>query len=193
MPSQREIDAVADILADERNDDLFADQIAELIIAALEDVQAKTNNLIIVGRFSFDGVSAYEAALGPFRTRAVAAARAVGERFAWDYKTRMGSGKYQFLPLHRTPQAAWDHVREREGYAKVKYGREDPHMPLATDVQHAVSEAMRWRHDPDDLSFWGPGCTCGLRNQARAGSGGQFLTEEPPLFASCLRHPGVIE
>lgn len=187
--SKRETDAVTAILSNPENDELSAEEVAERVISALDAARAATHNLIVVGRFSFDGVETFEAALGPLSTRAPAAARALGERFAWDYKTRLGSGMYQFLPLLRTPAAAWDHARARARKDEKPVGREDPHMPLEQDVQHAVSEAMAWRHDPDDLDFWAPACVCSLKNQARSGTGDQFQTEEPTPLARCFRHP----
>lgn len=136
---------VADLLARPDNSELSAEElgreVAETIISAYEEAQAKSYNLIVLGHFRLESDKSYVAAVGPLSTRAPMRARGVGERFAWDYKTRTGTGKYTLVPLVRDPSEAWDEARASQVKAVVQ-----------------AAEKAALSSDP-----FGPTCICGLR------------------------------
>lgn len=138
---------VADLLARPDNAELSAEElgreVAETIIGAYEEAQAKSYNLVVVAQFRLDDDQNYVAAVGPLSTRATQRARAVGERFAWDYKTRTGQGKYSLVPLVRDPNQAWDEARASQVRAVAP-----------TPERAALSS------DP-----FGPTCICGLKSE----------------------------
>lgn len=160
MPA-REVKAVADVLSDPENAELSAEEVAEKVIAAYEGVQASTHNLIVLGHFRLSETESYVAAVGPLSTRAVARARGVGERFAWDYKTRTGTGKYVLVPLVRDPNQAWDAARA----AQIEVIKEWTGFSLSRDP-------------------FGPVCLCGLPEHPRFNSLGDAAQLACPL------HPG---
>jgi hypothetical protein len=141
-------EAAANLLAREGNESLSAEDLAEelarevteTVVSAYEEIQSKAYNLIILGHFRISETESFAAAVGPLSTRAPMRARGMGERFAWDYKTRKGTGKYVLVPLVRNPNEAWDEVRAQQVQA-LKDG------PL----RGALS-----------LDPYGPACVCGL-------------------------------
>lgn len=157
MPS-RATRAVADVLSDPENAELSAEEVAEKVISAYEAAQAATNNLIVLGHFRLEDDSSYVAAVGPLSTRATARARGVGERFAWDYKTRRGTGKYVLVPLIRDPNQAWDEARA----AQVDTIKEATGFALSADP-------------------FGPVCLCGLPEHPRYNSLGDAAQLACPL------------
>lgn len=161
MPSSAAIKAVASVLGDPGNAELSAEEVAERAIAAYEAVQAKTHNMIVLGHFRLSETESYVAAVGPLSTRAQAAARGVGERFAWDYKTRKGTGKYVLVPLIRNPNEAWDEARSMQ-------------------VEAVREAATRGALSSDP---YGPACTCGLPEHPRYNSLGDLAV------LMCPRHP----
>jgi hypothetical protein len=178
---------MADLLADPENEGLTAEELGERAIDLLDSLRAKTQNLIVVGRFGFED-TLFEAALGPLSTRAPVAARELGQRFAYDYKTKVGHGVFKLLPILRTPAAAWDYARQQVTPAP-KGARENPHLPLQEAVQRQISEAMAWEPNPDVLKSLRPACTCALRNQVKSSTGSRFQTGPTPVMAPCARHP----
>lgn len=149
MPSQGEIRAAAKILSDPENDSLTAEEVAERVIAAYEEEHSRTHNLIVLGHFRLSETESYVAAVGPLSTRATARARGVGERFAWDYKTRKGTGKFVLVPLIRNPNEAWDEAR-RASVEAISTSR------LAYELGGGSLS-----RDP-----FGPACVCGLDREA---------------------------
>lgn len=147
MASQREIKAVAKVLGSDENGELSAEEVAERAIEAYEEEHSKSHNLIVLGHFRLNETESYVAAVGPLSTRAPARAREVGERFAWDYKTRRGTGKFTLVPLLRDPKTAWDSVRPK---AAVPAG----------EVREAFIASPSLSRDP-----FGPTCICGLTDQ----------------------------
>lgn len=142
----------ADLLSRDSNAEISAEELAielaeetvSAMISAYEEIQAKSYNLIVLGHFRLNEEESYVAAVGPLSTRAHQRARGVGEHFAWDYKTRRGSGKYVLVPLIRNPNEAWDHLRKEQ-------------RPPA-EVQESLKRASALSLDPT-----GPACVCGLR------------------------------
>lgn len=140
--------AAADLLARDENAEKSAEDIAEEIseavteamVTAYEEIQAKAYNLVVVASFRLPEGNVHTAAVGPLSTRAKQRARELGERFAWDYKSRRGEGKYTLVPLVRNPNQAWDEARAQEVNA-LEY----------TVLRGALSS------DP-----FGPACLCGL-------------------------------
>lgn len=161
MPLPREIKAVATILSDPQNAELTAEEVAEKAIEVLDELRSKTDNLIVLGHFRINEDESYVAAVGPLSTRATARARGVGEHFAWDYKTRKGTGKFVLVPLIRDPREAWDHLRKEQ------------RPPL--EVQQAFGEMPYYATGVPYSSV--PACICGVK------------LEREQLIA-CPRHPG---
>lgn len=135
----------------------------EAIIEAVEDHQATTMRLLVVGQIQYDGSEeVYTVALGPYGARGVLSdpekfkkaaeastkAHEAGGRLAWDTKTQRGKGKYMVVPVFRTPRDAWDFYRDGDA--------------VRDDVEEIV-EAVPYEIVPP--------CTCGLR----PGSGHQAV------------------
>lgn len=142
MPLKREINAIAAVLADEANEDKTAEDIAEEIILALDELRSKSHRLAVIASYAWHpGEEPSLAVLGPFSTRAPAAARAVGEGMAGTAKG--GHGKWLLVPAYANVRAAWDAVRpdpdsERERALEAQLGgfyRQFPaaYTPLAGD------------------------------------------------------------
>lgn len=172
--------AAADLFAREANEENTAESLAEelseavteAMVSMYEEIQAKSYNLVVVSSFRL-AEEVYTAAVGPLSTRATQRARGLGERFAWDYKTRTGEGKYTLVPLVRNPHEAWDEAR-REGLQEF-----EKFLDSITPGVEATYEAMRfempdsvraritptWQADPDILGrLYGPACICALRS-----------------------------
>jgi hypothetical protein len=189
MPAQRAINAVASVLGDPENADLTAEEVAEKAIEAYEAEQAKTHNLIVLGHFRISETESYVAAVGPLSTRATARAREVGERFAWDYKTRRGTGQFVLVPLVRNPNEAWDEARlsqllEYEGQmGSVTPGIEPGYEPMRFDLPDEVRKRIT-ANEAVNESYYATGgpyevgltCVCALRS----------VREDKQI---CLRHP----
>lgn len=167
---------VADLLARESNSELSAEELAaevsEAAISTFEEIRAKTHNMIILGHFRLDGDRSYVAAVGPLSTRAVTAAREMGEKFAWDWRTKRGTGKFVRVPLIRDPHAAWDAARAATAI-------ETEQLDLGESLEDALSLNMS-----DELTHrYGPVCVCGLPDRPRYNSLGDLAS------SGCQRHP----
>lgn len=165
---------VADLLGRDSNSELSAEELAqevtEKIVSAYEEIQAKAYNLVVVASFCLEDGSVYTAAVGPLSTRAQQRARAVGERFAWDYKTRKGTGKFTLVPLVRDPSQAWDEARREllEEYhgvlQSVTPGVEASYEPMRFEMSTKIRNRIQadWQVDPEILlRKFGPHCLCG--------------------------------
>lgn len=176
--SQREIKAVANILSDPENEGLTAEEVAEKVISAYEEIHAATHNLIVLGHFRTSDTESYVAAVGPLSTTAPARARGVGERFAWDYKTRRGTGQFVLVPLVRDPAKAWDDARlsqllEYEGQmGSVTPGIEPGYEPMRFELPDAV-RARITANEATSEPYYASGtpynevgatCACGVRS-----------------------------
>lgn len=114
MALTREIKVVAAVLADEQNEDKSAEDIAEELIRALDDLRSKQNRLAVVANYAWkQGDEPSLAVLGPFSTRAPAAARGVGQGMAGTAKG--GHGKWLLVPAYASVRAAWDAVQPEPG------------------------------------------------------------------------------
>lgn len=160
--------AVAALLARESNEDSTAESLAEEIAEAMiesmidtyEAIQAKSYNLVVVASFALPEGDTYTAAVGPLSTRAKQRARDVGARFAWDYKTRTGSGRFSVLPLIRDPSEAWDEAR----------------AAAADLVSDSIPTGPVLSANP-----FGPACICGLPEHPRYNSLGDLADLVCPL------------
>lgn len=168
---------VADLLARESNAELTAEEVAaevsEAAITAYEEMRAKSHNLIVLGHFRLDGDRSFVAAVGPLSTRAATAAREIGERFAWDWRTKRGTGKFVRVPLIRDPHAAWDAARGA--------------TPLETeqlDLGGALEDALSLNMSDELTLRYGPTCTCGLRSAGRCQRHLERTTDGGPTRSS---------
>lgn len=150
MPARREITTLAKVLNDEINVNRSAEEIAEELIQVLDDLRSDTHRVAIVANYAWTGEESTLAVLGPFSTRAPAAARAVGEGMAGT--ARGGHGKWMMVPAYATVRAAWDAVRPTPG--------EEQERRLNATLGHVFGEHpglfRPWSH-------FGPVCCCGLR------------------------------
>lgn len=186
---------VADLLGRESNSDLTAEELADEITSTLvegyEEIQAKSYNLIVLGHFRLSETESYVAAVGPLSARAPQRARAVGERFAWDYKTRRGTGQFVLVPLVRDPARAWDDARLAEAGEYVHHlGSITPEMgePSYEPMRFELSDQIRarisadWQMDPETLTRKaGPHCLCGRYTFASTTILGDPVTPGCPL------------
>lgn len=150
MPPKREIKVLTAILADEQNQDKTAEEIAEELILALDELRVSTHRVAIVASYAWTGEEPTLAVLGPFSTRAPAAAKAVGEGMAGT--GRGGTGKWLRVPVYANAKAAWDAV-----------------MPTPDEVrERRLNEALGqvFADNGDLFNPWarfGPVCCCGVR------------------------------
>lgn len=193
--------AVADLLAREGNEALSAEQLAEEIateiVSQYEEIQAKSYNLIVLGHFTPGDGSYHVAAVGPLSTRATKRAKDIGERFAWDYKTRRGTGKFTLVPLVRSPNEAWDDARkgdydEYQAFmsTSVTPGVEPSYEAMRFEIPDEVRALIKadWHQDPDVIKRkYAPACTCGLSEKYIEGNKGYSKHGVP--IKDCQRHP----
>lgn len=111
MAPKREIQAIADVLNDPANDDRTAEDMAELVIKALDDQRAATHRLAVVANYCWwpQEDKPTLAVIGPFSTRATGAARAAGEAMAGS--VQRGRGKWMLVPAYANARAAWDAIK----------------------------------------------------------------------------------
>lgn len=190
-------DAAAALFAREDNENLTAEMLGEelaeavvdTVISSYEEIQAKAYNLIVLGHFRLDDDTSYVAAVGPLSTRAKMRAKEVGERFAWDYKSRRGTGKFVLVPLIRNPAEAWDDVRlaqliEYEGrMGSITPGVEPSYEPMRFELPDEVRARIASMEEANEPYYAtgepyekGLTCACGLVS-VRKGE------------AACPRHP----
>lgn len=187
-------DAVADLLSRDSNAETSAEELAmevsESIVSLYEEIQAKSYNLVIVSSFKLPDGGVHTAAVGPLSTRAKQRARDMGERFAWDYRTRRGEGKYTLVPLVRDPREAWDEARNAglEEYehhlSSVTPGVEVSYEPMRLDLPDAVRARITadWQMDPEILTRrFGPHCLCGRYTFVATTNLGDPVTKGCPL------------
>lgn len=151
---RRELTAVADVLSEQDNADRTADEVAEEVIRALDEVRAKTHRLAVVTTYRWrTDEEPVLAVLGPFSTRATGAASVVGSGMAGT--PQGGSGKWMLAPAYASARAAWDAVRPPDKEAR----------------RLAAFLASIRRANPDNPSVWDPllppgsgaTCCCGIR------------------------------
>lgn len=178
----------AEILGEE-----LAEAVVETVISSYEEIQAKAYNLIVLGHFRLDDDTSYVAAVGPLSTRAKMRAKEIGERFAWDYKTRRGTGKFVLVPLVRNPAEAWDDVRlshlmEYEGsMGSITPGVEPSYEPMKFELSDEVRARIASMEEASEPYYGtgkpyekGPACSCGIRIAFIKGQA---------KYATCPRHP----
>lgn len=185
--SKREIDAVASVLTDPENGDRTAEEVAELAIAALDDVRARSHRMLVVGQIRFQAQEAtHTVALGPFTSRGIldsqekfsravqggVAARTVGQQLAWDVKTGTGAGRFMLVPAFMRPRDAWDFFRPE------KVDEEAKQLTSKMLLEGGWREAKGAAELKADLDTWSaglwaeqspsePACTHGLKHEPR--------------------------
>lgn len=201
--------AAAALLARESNADITAEDLAEDISEAMTDTmvgmyevfEEKRCNLVVLGHFRLEDDTSYVAAVGPLSTNAPARARAVGERFAWDYKTRRGTGRYVLVPLIRDPHKAWDHIRKDlrppeavqeslKRMGSITPGVEPSYEAMRLNIldERRAEITADWQVDPEIYArTTAAGCTCGLSERYITGNRGYSKHGIPTM--KCARHP----
>lgn len=151
--SKREIEAVGKILTDPENSSRTGEEVAELVIQALDDVRSRTHRLAVVGQIQYGPQEAtHTVVLGPFSARGIldtpeklqrateggCAARGVGQQLAWDSKTGTGRGRFMLTPAFFKPRDAWDFFR---GPSKRD---SEPTNLLTAPPAHIAEAVKRW-------------------------------------------------
>lgn len=156
MIPRREVKALADVLSSEDNSEKSAEDLAEELIVQLDEIRGKCNRLAVVAnyRWSMDEKPTL-AVFGPFSTRGLSAARAVGERMAGT--PQGGSGKWMAVPCYATAKDAWEAIQppsERDIRMEELTDRIRRFLSWQSEVPRSVFD--RW-FDP------GPPCKCGMK------------------------------
>lgn len=172
-------DEQAEALADVEEDILD-------VIEAVEEHQATTMRLLVVGQVRYDGSEElHTVALGPYGARgtlsdqdkfkkaAEASTRAhdQGGRLAWDVRTGRGKGRYMVVPLLRTPRDAWDFYRAGSGVG------DDELEPVVQNIEASIRGSIL-----DEIL---PACTCGVRPES-----GHQSVQGVRVTRKCYRHVG---
>lgn len=152
MPLKRELTAVTQVLAEEENAERSAEEVAEAVIRALDEVRSEHNRLAVVVRHRWGTDGAWHmAVLGPVGVRQLSAAKALGEAAAFGLAASGGEGRYALVPAYPNPRAAWAEIKPpsradvlREQVARDIVARE-PGLSMWATGQQAV-----------------PTCCCGL-------------------------------
>lgn len=152
-----EIRAVADVLADEANDDRKPEEVAEAVIHALDEERGKKKRLAVVARYRWhEGDQHQLAVLGPFSTKGLSAARAVGERMAGTMQG--GQGKWMAVPCYWSARDAWDAIKPASA--------EDQAMDQAlVNIRRSIQEQQAVPMSMfDRWTQVGPTCCCGMKH-----------------------------
>jgi hypothetical protein len=139
------VDQLAKILTDPENAERTAEEVAQRVIDALDDLRSTTHRLAVVGQIRYGPQEdRHTVVLGPFRsplllrdeqrfeealTRPCTAARDAGRHLAWDSKTGRGEGRFMLAPAFLKPRDAWDFYRP----------------DMRADMQHITESIARWR------------------------------------------------
>ena len=140
----REVEQLAKILTDPENAARTAEDVAQRVIDALDDLRSTTHRLAVVGQIRHGPQEdLHTVVLGPFRSplllrdqerfretlaRPCAAARDAGRHLAWDSKTGRGQGRFMLAPAFIKPRDAWDFYRPEK----------------RADMQHITESIARW-------------------------------------------------
>lgn len=120
----------------------LATEIKIKVIEALEEIEAKKKQVVIVGQIHLpQREKPSVVALGPFGARAEKAIEAAGGSLAWDSRSSTGMGRYMVVPAFPSARAAWDHHR--------------------ASVQEIEQELLTMNEIQRTISY-GPVCECGL-------------------------------
>lgn len=185
--SKRENDAVKRVLADPTNDARSAEEVADLVIQALDEVRARTLRLAVVGQIAFPEApgTTHTVVLGPFSSRGLldtrekflkavdgpSGARTAGQDLYVDPKNRLGRGRFMLAPAFSTPRQAWDFFRP-----------EEPEVPRR--FQWIAESIQRWEAGGWREASLKPVCHCGIRERIHQTSVG------PAETGPCPVHPG---
>lgn len=182
--SKKENDAVAKILSDPANADRTAEEIADLVIGALDDLRARTHRLAVVGqiRLAEAPETTHTVVLGPFSCRGVldsrhkflraleggSAARTAGQDLAWDTKKGTGRGRFMLAPAFMRGRAAYDFFRQEE--------------PMPERFARITESIARWQAGAlaAQAAYTGV-CHCGIRPGIRQTSVGPAQTGPCPV------------
>lgn len=152
MPLKRELAAVTAVLADEANADRTADEVAEAAILALDEVRAQHNRVAVVVRHRWGPGDDYSiAVLGPYKTRAVAECRRMGEA-ACVTLAHPGDGMYALAPVYPSPRAAWEALKPPPRADVIR-----------AQIQEYLDRAVPG-HSLHDGCTSHPTCCCGVRS-----------------------------
>lgn len=150
--TSREVSALIPVLEDIANAERTTEELAELIIATLDDIRARNQRLAVIVQYTVDqGETLHHAVLGPFGTRSRSAATSAGEGII-GRPTQPGQGRFMLVPAYHSARDAW---------AAVTPTREERRK-----VALALAEARR----NSDWNPWlpgGPCCHCGLNTPHR--------------------------
>jgi len=108
MALVREVKALVPILSDEANMSRTAEELAALLVDALDDLRAKSPRIAVVVRHRWLETDQYSlAVLGPFGATAIKTPRQMGEEACYAL-AHPGDGAAVPAPMYPSPKAAWD-------------------------------------------------------------------------------------
>lgn len=186
--SKRESDAVAKILADPENSDRSAEEVADLVIGALDDVRAQYHRIAVVGQIRYTEApeATHTVVLGPFSSRSSLdsperfakalkgrlAARTTGQDLAIDPKTKTSMARFVIAPAFLRPREAWDFFRAEEWRDRLPRKRLE-------NIQETI---QRWEPGLWAEGAYGAVCHCGTRTERiHQTSAGPVLTGPCPV------------
>jgi hypothetical protein len=160
------------VLSDPENSSRTAEEVADLVIGALDDVRARTHRLAVVGQIAFPEApeTTHTVVLGPFSSRGIldtrekflkavagpSRARTVGQDLVADPKTGRGLGRFVLAPAFQRPRDAYDFYRAEEWRDRIPKER----------LENIQASVTRW-----EAGLWatevapGPVCHCGTHTE----------------------------
>lgn len=156
MALVREVKTLVPILSDPDNESRTAEELAALLVDALDDLRAKSPRIAVVVRHRWLDTDDYSlAVLGPFGARAHGRAREMGEAACFAL-AHPGDGRAVPVPAYASPRDAWAVLKPPSAADQLK-------AQVAADVA-AWSPGSIWEGDDSDLRR----CSCGVGHVSRA-------------------------
>lgn len=155
---KRETAALVPVLVDPENENRSPEEVAELVIAALDEVRAKHNRLAVVGQLTWGSETPHTVVLGPFSTRGLAVAREQGARLSVP-GSQPGAGRFMLVPAFTTARAAREHFKPADELSERR-------------LEKLLADVYRWAPGlwANEMST-GPVCRCGVRRLDRRDTG----------------------
>lgn len=190
--SARETAAVAAILTDPENQNRTAEELASIVIEALDETRAQFHRVAVVGQIRFPEApgTVHTAVLGPFSSRSRLdsperferalrgrlAARTIGQELAVDPKTKTAQARFIIAPAFLRPRDAWEFYRAEEWRDRIPRER----------LENIQATIQRW-----EPGLWArevnppPACHCASQRPGRVN---RLFTGEVTTPGPCPRH-----
>lgn len=149
MALVREVKALVPILSDPDNESRTAEELAALLVDALDAQRASTPRIAVVVRHRWLSSDSYSmAVLGPFGARAHGRAREMGEA-ACAALAHPGDGRAVLVPVYASPRDAWAALKPPSAADLMK-------QQVARDLENWTAGLWTGSDGPC------PTCCCGL-------------------------------